>query len=66
MQKIGNIVTQGNKNIYNQLFNVVKSLSEIDNDLPTLIIDYIYFYSIVLLYYLFFSYFKNLHFLYIL
>ena len=40
MQKIGNIVTQGNKNIYNQLFNVVKSLSEIDNDLPTLIIGW--------------------------
>ena len=36
MQKIGNIVTQGNKNIYNQLFNVGKSLSISDNDLTTL------------------------------
>lgn len=40
MQKIGNIVTKGNKNIYNQLFNVVNSLSEIDNELPTLFIGW--------------------------
>lgn len=40
MNKIGNIVTTGKPSQYSELFNVVKSMDEIQRDLPTLIIGW--------------------------
>ena len=41
MKKIANIVSQNNIDV-SELFNVVKTIDEIENGLPTLIIDFDY------------------------
>lgn len=40
MKKIGNIVTNGRKTAYSELFNVVKSLNECIPNLPTLVVGW--------------------------
>lgn len=40
MKKIGNIVTTGKKNNFNELYNVVNDIKDIDRKLPTLIIGW--------------------------
>ena len=40
MKKIGNIVTNGCKTIYNELFNVVRSIDDCIPGLPTLVVGW--------------------------